>query len=113
MVCIYIYLPVWVDGHWRRQISPSYSTATAPVSNARHIKLVESSAARDGRQTGTPLAGKVVMNCAVGFGPPLIVTVGCDDNGCWVELADPESTMENSGEVAYKTPCVLLMKRKE
>ena len=113
MVCIYIYLPVCVDEHRRRQMSQTYSTAAAPVSNARHIKLVESSAARDGRQGGTPLAGKVVTNCAVGFGPPLMVTVGCDGKGCWVELADPESTMENNGEFPYKTPCVLLMKRRE
>lgn len=91
----------------------TYSTAAAPVSNAKHIKLVERSAARDGRQGGTPLAGKVVINCAVGFGPPLMVTVGCDGKGCWVEFADPESTMENNGELAYKTPCVLLMKRSE
>ena len=94
-------------------MSQTYSTAAAPVSNARHIKLVESSAARDGRQGGTPLAGKVVMNCAVGSGPPLMVRVGFDGEGCWVELPDPESTIENNGEVAYIRPCVLLMKRRE
>ena len=59
------------------------------------------------------VAGNVVANCAVGFGPPLTVTVGLDDKALTVELAEPESTMENNGEVAYKTPCVLLMKRRE
>jgi len=94
-------------------MSQAHSTTAAPVSSATHIKLVDSNAARDGRQRGTPLAGKVVTNCAVGFGPPLMVTVGCDDKGDWVELVDPEATMENNGEAAYKTPCVLLMKRRE
>jgi hypothetical protein len=92
----------------------AYSTTAAPASNAKHIKPVESNVARDGRQGVTPLtAGKVVTNCAVGFGPPLTVTVGFDAKGDWVELADPESTMENNGDAAYKTPCVLLMKRRE
>jgi len=58
-------------------------------------------------------AGKVVTNCAVGFGPPLTVTVGLDGKGWVVELLEPELTMENNGELAYKTPCVLLMKRRE
>jgi hypothetical protein len=42
-----------------------------------------------------------------------MVTVGLDDKALTVELPEPESTMENNGEVAYKTPCVLLMKRRE
>ena len=58
-------------------------------------------------------AANVVANCAVGFGPPLTVTVGLDGKAWLVALLEPESTMENNGEVAYKTPCVLLMKRKE
>jgi hypothetical protein len=95
-------------------MSQPYRTTAAPANKARVTKLVESSAARDGRQAGTPLAaGNVVMNCAVGFGPPLMVTVGLDGKGWVVELPEPESTMENNGELAYKTPCVLLMKRRE
>jgi hypothetical protein len=78
------------------------------------MKTAESSAAGEGRQGETPLAaGNVVTNCAVGFGPPLTVTVGLDAKGLTVEFPEPESTMENNGEVAYKTPCVLLIKRRE
>jgi hypothetical protein len=76
---------------------PSYKTAAAPASNANAIKQVESSAVGVGRQASTPLvAGNVVANCAVGFAPPLTVTVGLDAK-CWlVELFEAVAlTIEN------------------
>jgi hypothetical protein len=103
-----------VHSQWWKRSSPPYSTAAAPASSANDIKLAESRVAGDGRQGCTPLAAaNVVANCAVGFGPPLMVTVGLDGKAWSEALLEPEATMENNGEVAYRTPCVLLMKRKE
>ena len=56
-----------------------YNTAAVPASSANTIKPADSSAVGVGRQARTPLdSAKVVANCAVGFGPPLTVTVGFD-----------------------------------
>lgn len=68
------------------------------MSNATDIKLANSSTAGDGRHGRTPLdePANVVANCAVGFGPPLTVTVGADAKGLAVELPDPELAIENA-----------------
>jgi hypothetical protein len=55
---------------------------------------------------------KVATNVAVGFGPPLMVTVGLEDIGLADEFPVP-STIENACDVAYMTPCVLLRKRRK
>ena len=91
---------------------PSYSTAAAPASNASDITPTDSSVVGDGCQRRMPLDARanVVANCAVGFGPPLTVTVGLDDKGLAVELP-PELTMENFGELAYMPPWVLFRNR--
>ena len=94
-------------------MSLSYSTAAAPTSNASDIKHPDSSVAGDGCHGRTPLFNRanVVANCAVGFGPPLIVTVGLDDMGLLVAL--PESTMENIWELAYMPPWVLFKNKRK
>jgi hypothetical protein len=109
MVCIYI--PV-STGAGESKTVPSYSTAAAPVSNASNIIPTESSVVGEGCHRRIPLDARanVVANCAVGFGPPLTLTVGLDDMGLAVELP-PESTMENFGELAYKPPWVLFRNR--
>jgi hypothetical protein len=91
---------------------PSYSTTTAPARNASDIIPTDSSVVGEGCHRRIPLDARanVVPNCAVGFGPPLTVTVGWDDKGLAVELP-PESTMENFGELAYMPPCVLFRNR--
>ena len=93
---------------------PSYSTAAAPVSNASNIIPTDSSVVGEGCHRRIPLDARanVVANCAVGFGPPLTVTVGLDGRGLAVELP-PESTMENFGELAYKPPWVLFRNRRK
>ena len=98
----------------RRLMWPSYNTTAAPASSANAIKLADSSAVGVGRQACTPLdSAKVVAKCAVGFGPPLMVTVGLDAK-CWaVELPEPDLTMENTGELAYMPPWVLLRRRRK
>lgn len=97
-----------------RKTVPSYSTAAAPVSNASNIIPTDSSVVGEGCHRRIPLDARanVVANCAVGFGPPLTVTVGLDGRGLAVELP-PESTMENFGELAYKPPWVLFRNRRK
>lgn len=91
---------------------PSYSTAAAPASNATDIIPTDSSVVGEGCHRRIPLDARanVVANCAVGFGPPLTVTVGLDESGLAVELP-PESTMENFCEFAYRPPWVLFRNR--
>lgn len=92
-----------------------YNTAAAPANIASETKPAESTAAGFGRHARTPPDEdpKVAANCAVGFGPPLTVTVGLEVMGGMEELLEPESTMENACEVAYMMPCVLLRKRRK
>lgn len=93
----------------------AYNTATAPVNIASERKHADSTAAVFGSRacTAPDVAPKVAANCAVGFGPPLMVTVGFLDIG-WAEvLPEPELVMENCGEVPYMRPWVLLTKRRK
>jgi hypothetical protein len=101
-----------VDGCWGSNTLASYSTAAAPPSNASDIIPTDSSVVGEGCHKRIPLDARanVVANCAVGFGPPLTLTVGLDDNGLAVELP-PESTTENFGELAYMPPWVLFRNR--
>ena len=97
----------------RGKTLPSYNTNAAPARNANDIKPADNSVARDGCHGCIPLDARanVVANCAVGFGPPLIVTVGLDGKGLTVAL--PVATMENFCELAYKPPWVLFMNRRK
>jgi hypothetical protein len=94
---------------------PLHSTAAAPVSNASDIRPADSNVAGDGRHGRTPLVdwANVVANCAVGFGPPLTVTVGLDGKGWEVELLELELAMENLLERPYMTPWVTLTKMRK
>ena len=96
----------------RSKTVPSYSTAAAPASSASDIIITDSTVVGEGCHRRIPLDARanVVANCAVGFGPPLTVTVGLDDMGFTVELP-PESTMENFCELAYMPPWVLFKNR--
>jgi hypothetical protein len=92
---------------------PSYSTAAAPARNAKDIKPADSSVVRDGCHACTLFDARanVVANWAVGFGPPLTVTVGLDGMGLTVAL--PVATMENFCELAYMPPWVLFKNRRK
>lgn len=92
--------------------TPSYSTAVAPASNASDIIPTDSSVVGEGCHRRIPLDARanVVAKCAVGFGPPLTVTVGLDDIGLAEELP-PELTTENFSELAYMPPWVLFRNR--
>jgi hypothetical protein len=90
----------------------SYSTAAAPARNANDIKPADSSVVRDGCHACIPLTrANVVANWAVGFGPPLTVTVGWVGKGLTVAL--PVATMENFCELAYMPPWVLFKNRRK
>lgn len=108
---MYRYIPASTSV--RGETLPSYNTNAAPARNANDIKPVDSSVARDGCHGCIPLdaSANVVANCAVGFGPPLIVTVGLDGTGLTVAL--PEATMENFCELAYMPPWVLFRNRRK
>lgn len=61
------------------------------------------------------IAGNVVANCAVGFGPPLTATV---DTLVFAEGAGEVGVLDAArivkrGEVAYRTPIVELMKMRK
>ena len=90
-----------------------YNTATAPTNIVSETKQAESTAAVFGSRACTADEDpKVATNWAVGFGPPLMVTVGWEDKTLAEEL--PVSlVMENACDVAYMTPCVLLRKRRK
>jgi len=94
---------------------PAHSTAAAPVSNASDITPADNNVAGDGRHGLTPLAdwANVVANCAVGFGPPLTVTVGLDGKGWEVELPELELVTVNILERPYMTPWVELAKMRK
>ena len=64
-------------------------------------------------RTAPDVDPKVAANLAVGFGPPVMVTVGLEGMDWAEELPEPEATMENVCEVAYMMPCVLLRKRRK
>lgn len=62
------------------------------------------------------MAGKVVLNCCVGLGPPLTVTVGTP--GAAVSEAgavgvDEAAMISKRDEVACRMPLVLLMKMRK
>lgn len=62
------------------------------------------------------MAGNVVANCSVGFGPPLTTTVGTPPDGVTVGVevgVVPAARMEKRFEVACITPCVELMKMRK
>lgn len=110
MVCINIPASTGAKGG---KTLPPYNTAAAPARNANDIKPADSSVMRDGCHGRIPLDARanVVANCAVGFGPPLTVTVGWDGKGLTVAL--PVATMENFCELAYMPPWVLFKKRRK
>ena len=93
----------------------SYNTAAAPANIASETKHADNTAEVFGCHVRTAPDDdpKVAMNWAVGFGPPLTVTVGLEGKGWAEELLEPLLTMENVCEVAYIKPCVLLMKRRK
>jgi len=92
-----------------------YNTATAPVNIASETKHADSTAAVFGRhaRSAPDEAPKVATNWAVGFGPPVMVTVGFEGMGLTEVLPAPGLTMENASEVPYMMPCVLLRKRRK
>lgn len=94
-----------------------YNTVHAAPSTAAAVAQITPSpallAAPSNRHAVTPLsiAGNVVANSAVGFGPPEMLTVETPVTAAAVALAElPASRMEKRGEMAYIPPCVLLMK---
>ena len=83
--------------------SPTATVATNPVVTSSSFSA----------RTPFALLGNVVAQTAVGFGPPLMVTVGFVASMFGLDEPEEEEVMEKGNELPYITPCVEFRKKRK